>query len=158
MKKRFGVWLNGVWLNYQKIIIFYDGLTLSERSNYENKGKKNCCAFVALSALLVFAMSMTVIAASAEMARGGNAYLNCNYSNGMRNMSAGTIRGNTVDMASLIVTTTYQDGSVYVYNSGVGTKDQTTSSNYEWSEDYSSIHSLYESADNLYDRVRLSAN
>lgn len=153
MKKRFGV-----WLNYQKIIIFYDGLTLSERSNYENKGKKNCCAFVALSALLVFAMSMTVIAASAEMARGGNAYLNCNYSNGMRNMSAGTIRGNSVDMAALIVTTTYQDGSEYVYNSGISRNDQFTSSDYEWSEDYSSIHSLYESADKRYDRVRLSAN
>ena len=112
----------------------------------------------ALSALLVFAMSMTVLAERREMARGGTAYLNCNYSNGMRNMSAGTIRGNTVDMASLIVTTTYQNGSEYVYDSGISRKDQFTSSDYEWSEDYSSIHSLYESATKRYDRVPLSAD
>lgn len=111
---------------------------------------------LALSALTIFAVSTTVFAAEEYMEQGGYAYLNSNYSNGMRNMSAGTIRGNNTHMASLKVTTRYQDGSEEVYNSGVSRSDKTLASDYEWSEDYKSHHRLFSSAQNCYDNAYLS--
>lgn len=111
---------------------------------------------LALSALTIFSVSTTVFAVQTNMEQGGYAYLNSNYSNGMRNMSAGTIRGNATHMASLRVTTRYQDGSEEVYYSGVSKSDKTRSLDYEWSEDYKSIHRLFTSAEDLYDEVHLS--
>lgn len=111
---------------------------------------------LALSALTIFSVSTTVFAVQTNMEQGGYAYLNSNYSNGMRDMSAGTIRGNTTHMAYLKVTTRYQDGSEEVYDSGVSRSDKTTSSGYEWSEDYKSHHRLFTSAEKLYDEEYLS--
>ena len=57
---------------------------------------------VALSALLVSAMTITLLLQLREnMEKGGYAYLNSSYSNGIRNVSAGTIRGNSADFAYL---------------------------------------------------------
>lgn len=109
-----------------------------------------------LSAILIFMFSMTVLAENISMQNGGYAYLNSNYSNGMRNVSAGTIRGDTTHMAYLSVTTTYQNGDVDTITRGPIHEDVTYSSDYEWSEDYSSVHKLYTDAKNCYDTRYLS--
>ena len=120
------------------------------------KSKRTMIKALALSALLVSAMTITAFAARENMEKGGYAYLNSSYSNGMRNVSAGTIRGNSADFAYLSVTTTYQNGEQYTYESSITRNDQTYSSNYEWSEDYTSIHMLYSSPNVRYDRVTLA--
>lgn len=111
---------------------------------------------LALSAILIFMFSMTVLAINKNMKNGGYAYLNSNYSNGMRNVSAGTIRGNTTHMALLSVTTTYQDGGQDTIIRGPGYEDAFYSFGYEWSEDYTSVHKLYTDPANCYDTVYLS--
>lgn len=111
---------------------------------------------LALSALLIFMFSMTVLAANKNMNYGGYAYLNSNYSNGMRNVSAGTIRGNTTHMALLSVTTTYQNGSQDTITKGPSYEDVFYSYGYEWSEDYTSVHKLYTDPENCYDTEYLS--
>lgn len=120
------------------------------------KSKRTIIKAVALSALLVSAMTTVAFAASEKMAQGGYAYLNSSYSNGMRNVSAGTIRGNSVDLAYLKVITTYQDGSEYIYESSISYSDPTYSSDYEWSEDYTSVHKLYSNPNGCYDTMELS--
>lgn len=128
------------------------------------KHKRTVVKAVALSALLISVMGIAAFAASENMECDGYGYLNSNYSNGMRNVSAGTIRGNSVDYAYLSVTTTYYDGSEYIYKSSITRDNKTYSSNYEWSEDYSSVHKLYSNIDksadnnmdNYYDIVYLS--
>lgn len=130
------------------------------------KTKRTVIKAAALSALLVSVMGTAAFAASENMACDGYGYLNSNYSNGMRNVSAGTIRGNSVDYAYLSVTTTYYDSSQYIYTSSITRDNKIYSSNYEWSEDYSSVHKLYSNIDksadkdnnidNYYDIVYLS--
>ena len=120
------------------------------------KHKRTVVKAVALSALLISVMGTAAFAASENMECDGYGYLNSNYSNGMRNVSAGTIRGNSVDYAYLSVTTTYYDGSEYIYTSPITRDNKTYSSNYEWSEDYTSIHKLYSYPDECYDTVELS--
>ncbi len=122
------------------------------------KSKRTMIKAVALSALLVSTMTITVFAARENMAEGGYAYLNSNYSNGMRNVSAGTIRGNSADLALLQVTTTYQNGEQYTYSSSITCSDKTYSSDYEWSEDYTSVHKLYTSVRNCYSTAHLAEN
>lgn len=122
------------------------------------KSKRTMIKAAALSALLVSAMTTVAFAASEKMAEGGYAYLNSSYSNGMRNVSAGTIRGNSAHLALLEVTTTYQNGEQYTYSSGVSCNDQTYSSDYEWSEDYTSVHKLYTSVRNCYSTANLAEN
>lgn len=120
------------------------------------KSKRTMIKAAALSVLLASAMTTVAFAVSTNMESGGYAYLNSNYSNGMRNVSAGTIRGNSAHLAFLEVTTTYQDGDQYIYNSGVSCSDKTYSSDYEWSEDYTSVHKLYTSVSNCYSTRYLS--
>ena len=120
------------------------------------KSKRTMIKAVALSALLVSAMTTVAFAAQRDMAKEGHAYLYSNYSNGMRNVTAGTTRGNSVDFALLEVTTTYQNGEQYTYKSSITRDNKTYSSNYEWSEDYTSIHKLYSYPDECYDTVELS--
>ncbi len=128
------------------------------------KDKRTVVKAAALSALLISAMGTAAFAASENMECDGYGYLNSNYSNGIRNVSAGTIRGNSVDFAFLEVTTTYQNGEQYTYTSSITRDNKTYSSNYEWSEDYSSVHKLYSNIDksednnmdNYYDIVYLS--
>ncbi len=120
------------------------------------KSKRTMIKAVALSALLVSAMTTVAFAASEKMAQGGYAYLNSSYSNGMRNVSAGTIRGNSAHLALLQVTTTYQNSEQYTYSSGVSYSDPTYSSDYEWSEDYTSVHKLYSNPNGCYDTMELS--
>lgn len=120
------------------------------------KSKRTLVRAAALSALVVSAMTITAFAEQQNMAEGGFAYLNSNYSNGMRNVSAGTIRGNSTDFAYLSVTTTYQNGEQYTYESSITRNDQTYSSDYEWSEDYTSVHMVYSYSNVLYDKVTLA--
>lgn len=117
-----------------------------------------------LSILFASIMGTAAFAASQHMEHNGYGYLHSHYSNGMRNVSAGTIRGNSVDYAYLQVTSTYNNGSVYTYTSPITRGDKKYSSNYEWTEDYSSVHKLYSNidknytdnnADNYYDIVYL---
>ncbi len=122
------------------------------------KSKRTMIKAVALSALLVSAMTTVAFAASEKMAQGGYAYLNSSYSNGMRNVSAGTIRGNSAHLALLQVTTTYQNGEQYTYSSSITCSDKTYSSDYEWSEDYTSVHKLYTNVENCYSTAHLAEN
>ncbi len=101
-------------------------------------------------------MGTAAFAASENMECDGYGYLNSNYSNGMRNVSAGTIRGNSAHLALLQVTTTYQNSEQYTYSSGVSYSDPTYSSDYEWSEDYTSVHKLYSNPNGCYDTMELS--
>ena len=97
------------------------------------------------------------LAASQQM-DGGYAYLNANYSGGMKKCSGGTIREND-DYSSIYVTTTYQSGSQSNYSSGVVANDASFDSGWEWSEDYSSIHKLYTSrSSSAYSTAYLSAD
>ena len=124
----------------------------------EKKSKRTMIKAVALSALLVSAMTTVAFAASEKMEKGGYAYLNSSYSNGMRNVSAGTIRGNSAHLARLQVTTTYQNGEQYTYSSSITCSDKTYSSDYEWSEDYTSVHKLYTNVENCYSTAYLAEN
>ncbi len=120
------------------------------------KHKRTVVKAVALSALLISVMGTAAFAASENMECDGYGYLNSNYSNGMRNVSAGTIRGNSAHLALLQVTTTYQNSEQYTYSSGVSYSDPTYSSDYEWSEDYTSVHKLYSNPNGCYDTMELS--
>lgn len=122
------------------------------------KHKRTVVKAVALSALLISVMGTAAFAASENMECDGYGYLNSNYSNGMRNVSAGTIRGNSADLALLQVTTTYQNGEQYTYSSSITCSDKTYSSDYEWSEDYTSVHKLYTSVRNCYSTAHLAEN
>lgn len=122
------------------------------------KHKRTVVKAVALSALLISVMGTAAFAASENMECDGYGYLNSNYSNGMRNVSAGTIRGNSAHLARLQVTTTYQNGEQYTYSSSITCSDKTYSSDYEWSEDYTSVHKLYTNVENCYSTAYLAEN
>ncbi len=122
------------------------------------KSKRTMIKAAALSVLLVSAMTTVAFADSQVMDKGGYAYLNSSYSNGMRNVSAGTIRGISSHLAFLEVTTTYQNGEQYTYSSSITCSDKTYSSDYEWSEDYTSVHKLYTSVNNCYSTRHLAEN
>lgn len=151
--------INKNLLFFKTLIMYRRKFTMKKKEHnilIVKKSKRTLVRAAALSALVVSAMTITAFAEQQNMAEGGFAYLNSNYSNGMRNVSAGTIRGNSTDFAYLSVTTTYQNGEQYTYESSITRNDQTYSSDYEWSEDYTSVHMVYSYSNVLYDKVTLA--
>lgn len=74
----------------------------------------------------------------------GMGYLYVNYSGGMRNVDAGTVRKNAEYTALLMVRTYYEDGTDWLYDSGKDQEDKVYSHSWEWTECYDSYHRVWE--------------
>lgn len=86
--------------------------------------------------------SIPVLAKSENM-ENGYAYNNASYSGGLRCCDAGTVNERDGEYASLYLRTTYDDGTEDEYWSGITYGSAHKSTDWEWAEDYYSIHELH---------------
>jgi len=117
--------------------------------------KKKIGTALALTVLLTSTMSTLAFASSRYMSNGGSAYLNSEYSNGMKCVEAGTVPGVGGHYSSVWLETAYEDGSITQEQDGPKRGVTSLNHEWEWALDYSSIHSLLYSPTNLYDRCSL---
>lgn len=115
------------------------------------KKRKILIAFTA-GALLVSAMGTLAWASSCNMENGGYAFLNSDFSDGMKYVDAGTIPGVSGHISSTWLETAYEDGSVTQEQDGPRYGMTEIEHDWEWALDYSSIHSLFYSSTDRYDR------
>lgn len=107
-----------------------------------------------MQAIISSVVAMSVIAAVPVFAASytmndGYAYNDVSHSGGLRKCSAGTINHVDNEYASLYLETTYYDGDVESYWSGIIESATYYSTSWEQSEDYRSIHKLYTSSSSL---------
>lgn len=98
------------------------------------------CTALAMSLII----SVPVLASSRNM-EDGYAYNNATYSGGMRRCNAGTVNNREGEYASVYLKATYFDGSEEEYWSRVEYGSVSITTNWDYVEDYYSIHRLHES-------------
>lgn len=87
----------------------------------------------------------------------GEATLNVNCANGMRDCYASTNPSN-VYPAYLKVVTTYDDGTEYVYETDIIYKPHKYTHDFEWSLDYLSTHRIWTKMETPFAQVKISGN
>ena len=81
----------------------------------------------------------------------GYAYANVEGRDGEYKISAGTVRKNGAQQASIFVDKVYYDGSEETYSSGTVNKDVLYTHDYEYIEDYTTKHRTYKDNNNVFD-------